>query len=80
MSVENDIMRMRRLDRLELPAGRPVDLAPGTRHLMLVDVRRPLKVGDMVTLTLTLRLANGQSVRQNVIAPVAREQARGARQ
>lgn len=70
MSMENDIMRMRRLDRLELPAGRTVDLAPGARHLMLFDVRRPLKAGDTVALTLTLRLADGRSVRQNVNAQV----------
>lgn len=79
MSMENDIMRMRRLDRLELPAGRTVDLAPGARHLMLFDVRRPLKAGDRVALTLTLRLADGQSVRRNVNAQVrAGNQSTGA--
>lgn len=70
MSMEDDIMRMRRLDRLDLPAGQTVDLAPGARHLMLFDVRRPLKAGDMVRLTLTLRLADGQSVRRDVNAQV----------
>ena len=70
MSMENDIMRMRRLDRLELPAGRTVDLAPGARHLMLFDVRRPLKAGDTVALTLTLRLADGKSVHRTVNAQV----------
>ena len=79
MSMQNDIMRMRRLDRLELPAGQTVDLAPGARHLMLFDVRRPLKTGDMVTLTLTLQLADGQSVRRNVNAQVrAGDQGTGA--
>lgn len=70
MSMENDIMRMRRLDRLDLPAGQTVDLAPGARHLMLFDVRRPLKAGDTVALTLTLRLADGRSVRRTVNAQV----------
>jgi copper(I)-binding protein len=79
MSTENDIMRMRRIDRLELPAGQTVELAPGARHLMLVDLRRPLKAGEQVTLTLTLRLASGQSVQERVVAKVMQRPRDGTR-
>lgn len=66
----NDVMRMRKLDQVELPAGETVELSPGARHLMLVDLRRPLKVGDSVSLKLTLRLGNGRTVQETVVAPV----------
>jgi len=70
MTMENDVMRMRKLDQVELPAGRTVELSPGARHLMLVDLRRPLKAGDTVKLELTLRLGDGRTVRETVVAPV----------
>ena len=73
MTMDNDVMRMRRLEQVELPAGRTVELSQGARHVMLVDLRRPLKVGDSVKLELTLRLGNGQTVRETVIAPVVRK-------
>src|SRR3990172_6218760 len=34
MTTVNDVMRMRKLDQLELPAGRTVELSPGATHLM----------------------------------------------
>lgn len=73
MTTVNDVMRMRKLDQVELPAGRAVELSPGARHLMLVDLRHPLKVGDSVKLKLTLRLGNGQTVHETVVAPVAQK-------
>lgn len=73
MTMENDVMRMRKLDQVELPAGRTVEFSPGARHLMLVDLRHPLKVGDSVKLKLTLRLGNGQTVAETVVAPVAQK-------
>jgi len=45
-------MKMRAIPRLELPAGKPVQLGPGGYHVMLIDLKQPLKKGDMVPLTL----------------------------
>jgi hypothetical protein len=56
-SVEGGVMRMRALPRIELPAGQTVKLAPGGLHLMLVDLKQPLKVGDIVPLTLSVQPA-----------------------
>ena len=72
MTMVNDVMRMRRLDKVALPAGQAVPFSPGGRHVMLVDLRHPLNVGDTVKLTLTLRLKDGRTVRETVVAPVAR--------
>jgi hypothetical protein len=45
---------MRAIARLDLPAGKPVKLAPGGYHVMLMDLKQPLKKGDLVPLTLKL--------------------------
>lgn len=56
-SMEGGVMRMRPVARIELPAGKAVKLAPGGLHIMLVDLRQPLKPGDRVQLTLTVERA-----------------------
>lgn len=54
MTMENDVMRMRQLDDgLEVPAGANVTLKPGSFHVMLMDLKQPLKAGEKVPLTLT---------------------------
>ena len=55
MSMDGGIMRMRAVPRIELPAGRTVKLGPGGLHLMLIDVRKPLKAGDRVRLVLSVQ-------------------------
>ncbi len=80
MTVMNDVMRMRRLEQVEIPAGQTVEFAPGGRHVMLMDLRRPLKVGESVRVTLTLRLRDGRVSRETVVAPVLRKAAHGAQQ
>lgn len=57
-SVEEGVMRMRPVARIELPPGKPVKLAPGGLHIMLIDVNQPLKPGDKVPLTLTVQRAD----------------------
>lgn len=54
MTMEDDVMRMRQLEEgLEVPAGGKVTLKPGSFHVMLMDLKQPLKAGDKVPLTLT---------------------------
>ena len=60
-TTEGGVMRMRALPRVELPAGRTVKLAPGGTHLMLVDLKQPLKTGDKVRLVLSVQ-SSGTSV------------------
>jgi copper(I)-binding protein len=76
MSLEDNVMKMRPLARLELPAGKSVELKPGSYHLMLIDITRPLAKGDRVPLKLTVEDKSGrrQSVDVNAIvgdAPAA---------
>ncbi len=55
MRLENGIMTMRQLENLELPAKKTVKLEPGGVHIMLLDLKRPLKPGDKIPLRFTLQ-------------------------
>jgi hypothetical protein len=57
-SVEEGVMRMRPVASIELPSKKAVKLAPGGLHIMLIDVKQPLKAGDKVPLTLTVQRAD----------------------
>lgn len=52
MSTAGGMMKMRRLDGLDLPAARTVEFAPGGNHIMLLDIKEPLVPGGRVPLTL----------------------------
>jgi copper(I)-binding protein len=70
MAMEGDVMRMRPLKALVMPAGQPVDLKPGSYHLMLMNLKKPLKVGDVVPVTLKLQGADGKVSKQTFSVPV----------
>src|SRR6202045_1876900 len=58
MATNNGVMTMRPLDKgLSIEPGRTVKLAPGGYHLMLLDLKSPLKQGDKVPVTLEFEKA-----------------------
>jgi periplasmic copper chaperone A len=61
MRMEGNTMRMRGVEQLELPAGRAVELKPGGYHVMLMDLKTPLKKGETVPITLKVRSKSGQT-------------------
>ena len=60
MSMRGDIMRMRRLDAIELPAGKQVELKPGGYHLMLFGIVRQIKEGEVVPIKLMIMNSAGK--------------------
>ena len=70
MKVEGGMMKMNAVDRLALPAGKPVDLKPGGYHVMLMDLVKPLKDGDTVPLQLTFEDKAGKKQTVEVKAVV----------
>lgn len=58
MTMTDNVMRMRAVSGVDLPAGKTVDLSPGGFHVMLMDLRQQLKEGDSVPLTLVLEDRN----------------------
>jgi copper(I)-binding protein len=56
-SMDGGIVRMRRVDAVTIAGGKSVVLAPGSYHIMLMDLKQPLKEGDLVKLTLVFEKA-----------------------
>jgi copper(I)-binding protein len=54
---EGEVFRMREVKGYDVPANGSFELKPGGAHLMLVDVKRPLKEGEKVSLTLRFQRA-----------------------
>ena len=65
MTMDGNLMRMRAVDALQIPAGGTVELEEGHQHLMLEGLKRSLKEGETVALTLQFVDArgNGQTVK-----------------
>jgi periplasmic copper chaperone A len=58
MGMNNGVMTMRPLDQgLTIEPGKTVKLAPGGYHLMLLDLKTPLKQGDKLPVTLEFEKA-----------------------
>lgn len=70
MKMDGDIMRMRAVPAIDLPAGTPVQLKPGGLHLMLMDLKAPLRKDTHIPLTLVLQNAQGQTSQLQVSVPV----------
>lgn len=69
MTMEGNVMKMRQVDAIELPAGRTVELKPGGYHLMLMGLKAPLKAGDQFPLTLKFEKAGEVAVTVKVEEP-----------
>lgn len=54
MEMDKDVMKMRQIMSLDLPAGKAVELKPGSYHVMLMGLNAQVKEGDIVPLTLTV--------------------------
>ena len=54
MAMKDNVMTMRAVDAIALPAGKTVELKPGGYHVMLIDLVKPLGAGDTVPVTLTV--------------------------
>ena len=52
MAMDKDIMRMREVKGVEVPAQGAVEFKPGGYHLMFIELKAPLKQGDKVPVTL----------------------------
>ena len=70
MTQEGNVMKMKAVDKLALPAGKSVALTPGGYHMMLFDLKAPLHVGDVVPLTLTFEDSQGKKSTVEVKATV----------
>ena len=55
MKMQDGVMIMREMKSLPLPKGKTVELAPGGYHIMLMELKQPLKAGEHVPITLKVK-------------------------
>lgn len=70
MSMQNSVMKMRKVDKLTLSAGKTYQLAPGGYHLMLFDLKKQLTAGEQVEFTLHFKDKKDVTFKQKVTVPV----------
>lgn len=68
MSMDGNVMRMRQVESIDLPAGKLTELKPGALHMMLIGLKTPLKAGDSFPLKLMFEKAGEVTVTVNVEA------------
>jgi copper(I)-binding protein len=68
MAMQDNVMKMRQVPGIDLPAGQPVELKPGGYHVMLIDLARQINPGDRIPLTLVVEDAKQQQRRVPVQA------------
>lgn len=66
MKMENGVMEMRPVPSIAIAPGQSVVLEPNGYHVMLIGLKKPLKEGDKITLTLTFAHAGTQEVTASV--------------
>jgi len=70
MKMDNNVMKMRAIPQLDVPAGKNVELKPGGYHVMLMDLKAQAKAGDAVTLKLIFEDENKKQETVDVKATV----------
>lgn len=70
MVLDSGVMKMRPIKSLPLPAGRQVELASSGNHVMLLNLKQPLKEGDTIPVTLTVKFTDMHKEKISVKAEV----------
>lgn len=70
MAMEGNVMKMRQVPSVALPAGKTVELKPGGYHIMLIDLHGQMKEDAQVPLTLTFENSDGVRSTLQIQAPV----------
>jgi copper(I)-binding protein len=60
MAMEGNVMKMRAVPGLDLPAGKAVELKPGGYHVMMMELKQPMKAGETVPVTLVVEGKDGK--------------------
>jgi copper(I)-binding protein len=62
MKMDGDVMRMRKVKAIDLPKGKTVSLRPGGYHIMLMNLKQPIAVGEIVPLALVIESGGKQQI------------------
>jgi periplasmic copper chaperone A len=69
MVMEGNLMKMRAITGIEIPAGQTLSLKPGSYHVMLIDLKQQIKDGDTVPITLIFEGLDKQQQTLEIKAP-----------
>jgi len=58
MTHDNGVMKMHAIESLPLPAGKAVDLGASGIHVMLLNLKKPVKAGESIPFTVTVQFAD----------------------
>ncbi len=58
MTMQNGVMKMFRVEGIDVPAGKTIMLAPGGYHVMMMGLKQQMKPGDKVPLDLLIESAD----------------------
>jgi len=70
MKMEKDVMKMRPVPGIAIPAGKGAELKPGGYHVMLMNLKGQVKEGDTVPITLVVEGKDGKRETVEVKAAV----------
>jgi hypothetical protein len=70
MAMEKDVMKMRAVPGVALPAGKTVELKPGGYHMMLMELKGQVKEGETVPVTVVVEGKDGKRETIELNAPV----------
>jgi len=68
MQMKEGVMEMNEVEAVDIPAKKLIELKPGGLHVMLMQVKQPIKNGDKIPLTLTFEGAHKKLIRVKVEA------------
>ncbi len=64
--MEGEMMKMRRIDKIDLPPNTEATLQPGGMHLMFMGLKQDLKPGEIIAITLTFEDGSQQEFQAEV--------------
>ena len=68
---EGGVMKMRPVPAIDIKAKGEAVLKPGGLHVMMIDLKAPMKEGDVVPITLTFDDGSSKQVDAKVVRPMA---------
>ncbi len=68
---EGGVMKMRKVEAIDVKAKGEAVLKPGGLHVMLIELKAPMKEGDAVPITLTFDDGSSKTVDAKVVKPTA---------
>lgn len=77
MAMEGNVMKMRQVKDIPVPAGGSVELKPGGLHIMFMNIKAPLTAGETVPVKLKFAKAGEVEVKMPVNAMGAQGSAHG---